>query len=1052
MDWCHWKYTFCCLMIQVYTSLHITSATQCNQNLTAAESKTLLTSPGYPIKYEPSQTCWWLIRAPLSSKNVILETVDSLIEHSSSCSNDYLNIYNGDSSSAPRLNTLCGDSRVFLASTGQNLYLEFRSNGNLETRGFQFRYYQGSRTTPCSTTYSATRDKKVLTSPGYPVSYYPSLSCEYTIQAWNSSYRLQFDFTDIDIQSSQTCSYDKVTIEDIAAGGAVQTLSTVCGRQTASFQSGGYRMKVTFTTDAAKNNHGFSANYRSVPKEDCTLILLATDMDSYILSPGYPTSYYSNLHCKWNIVAADHDAVIELETVDSNIADNTPSCSSDRVTVTNSDKTELGTFCGTSKPRYQSTGPNMTVAFTTDRTSQSTGFRLRYKQILSGNIPACGTQSLTANATKHVSSPGYPKEDFRRQTCRWTITALNQRFVRIYLLDLDVEFNGADSLKIYDGASTSNILATLTGRVNGYCLQSTGRVMTVVYQTDDSNNGRGFNISYSQTSDDNDDSCSSYGLTASSTYSYIFSPRYPLSYPGNSEKPTYTLTSNYHYRIKLEVLSSDLPAEVSGQCSRDYVSVYDGYQATSMPLKSINTQKCRFCGTERPTFVSTNNVMLVVFHTQGTPTNTGFQMRYKSGAFTDEYVSQCGGSLTATDSAQSVTSPNYPNSYDGKIRCTWTITASDRSKYVRLTGTEFQFDSTVVGECQYQSSNLKISDGSSDAPNTVWECGNVTLLRRQSTSYVMTLLLRAEGTYRGMNLQYLQTRDPLPCDYTININDNARSGNIIFPGDVEGYSRSRSCSWLLRRADSTKTLDITVTKSDITTSESCTGDKLMIYDGSSRSSPLIGRFCGIGLPSFRMTGRNVFITFVATSQPVSRTFTLSYLAADRTFWNRVNKYAQRRESTLLTPNYPLHYQRNAEYSWDLYTVTIGENVIIKVVTSDIEESDGCVNDRVQVHDGASKSSKLLGQWCGKDTPTFRSSRQHMGLYLISNENDVTGAGFKINFYSLKEDNDSNVGAIVGGVIGALLAVCLIGAIVFIVVKKPFRRRRRGKPATTYAVK
>ncbi|XP_046548797.1 cubilin-like [Haliotis rubra] len=773
-------------------------------------------------------------------------------------------------------------------------------------------------------------------------------------------------------------------------------------------------------------------------------------MDSYIQSPGYPTSYYSNLNCKWNILAEDNDAVIELVTVDSNIADTSP-CSSDRVTVTNSNKTELGTFCGTSRPRFQSTGPNMTVVFTTDGTNQATGFRLKYKQI-SGTIPTCGTQSLTANASKHFSSPGYPKENFTPQTCRWTISALNQRFVRIYLLDLDVEVDGADSLKIYDGSSTSNILATLSGRVNGYCLQSTGRVMTVVYQTDDTNNGKGFNISYSQTSDDNDDSCSSYGFIADSTYSYFFSPRYPLPYPGNSEKPTYTLTTNYHYRIKLEVMSSDLPAEVSGQCTRDYVTVYDGYQATSMPLKSINTQKSRLCGTDLPTFVSSNNVMLVVFHTEGTPTNSGFQMRYKSGAFTDEYVPQCGGSLTATDSAQSVTSPNYPNSYDGKIRCTWTITASDRTKYVRLTGTEFQLDSTFVGECQYQSSNLRISDGASDAAPSVWECGNLTLIQRQSTSYVMTLLLRAEGTYRGMNLQYLQTRDPLPCDYTIDINDKTSSGNIIFPGNVEGYSQSRSCSWLLRRANSTKTLDISVTKSEIMPSASCTDDKILIYDGNSRSSPLIGRFCGMGLPSFRMTGRNAFITFLATSQPVRRSFTLSYLEADLAFWKRINKYAQRTENTLLTPNYPLNYQRNAEYSWDLYTVTNGENVVIKVVTSDIEESDGCVNDRVQVHDGASKSSKLLGKWCGKDTPTFRSSRQHIGLYLISNDNDVTGAGFEINYYTLEADDDSNAGAIAGGVIGALLAVCLIGAIVFIIIKKPFARCRRGKPKTTYGVK
>lgn len=43
-------------------------------------------------------------------------------------------------------------------------------------------------------------------------------------------------------------------------------------------------------------------------------------------------------------------------------------------------KTELGIFCGTSTPRFESTGPNMTVVFTTDGTNEAQGFLLKYKQ------------------------------------------------------------------------------------------------------------------------------------------------------------------------------------------------------------------------------------------------------------------------------------------------------------------------------------------------------------------------------------------------------------------------------------------------------------------------------------------------------------------------------------------------------------------------------------------------------------------------------------------------------------------------------------------------
>ncbi|XP_046376081.2 cubilin-like [Haliotis rufescens] len=1058
MDWSYWMCSITCLMVQVYISLHATAATQCNQNLTAVVDKQLLTSPGYPIKYDKSLTCWWRLSSSNSTQNVILETVDLMIQPSSGCVDDSLIIYDGDSNSANKLHTLCGDSRVFVTSSGRNMYLEFRSNSILETRGFQFRYYHGDKASPCTFTYTATRDKQVFNTPGYPDSYFNALSCEYSIQAWDANHRLQVDFTDTDIQSSQTCGYDKVTVADIASGGAVQTLSTICGRRTSSYQSGGSSMKITFTSDASKVNKGFSAQYKSVPREDCLLSLLATDMDSYILSPGYPTQYYRNLNCRWNIFAADNDAVIELVTMTSNISDTSPSCSGDRVSVTNSNKTELGTFCGTNTPRFESTGPNMTVVFTTDGTNEAQGFLLKYKQ-KSGSIPTTCGGSLTAiGKNKYLGSPGYPKENLGASSCSWTITADNEAFVQINLLDLDVEFGGdnlPDTLKIYNGASTASpLLATWRGQMNGYCLQSSGNVMHIVYRTDDSNNGRGFNISYRQPSDVNDGDCLSYDLDAASTYSYITSPRNPLSYPGNSDRPTYHLSTNHPYRIKLEVLVSDLPEAVNGECTRDYVTVYDGFQATSMPLKSINTQKSQFCGKDVPTFVSTSYVMLVVFHTAATPTNTGFQMRYKKGHFTDEYVPPCGGSLTATDAAKNVTSPNYPNSYDGEIRCPWTITASDSTKNVRLTGTDFQLHATLDVQCQYQPSNLRISDGTTDESPSAWECGNQTLIQRQSTRHVMTLLLRADSTsrFRGFNLQYFQTREPLPCDFTIGITDITRSGKIVFPGNVEGSTQSRSCSWLLRRENVTKVLDIRVRKADIIASSSCTDDQIMVYDGNSRSSPLIWRFCGIGLPSFRMSGRDVLITFVATSQPVTRTFELSYREDDLSFWTRKTAYAVRKESTLTSPNYPLNYQRKAEYSWDLYTVDTGKNIVIKVVTSDIEMSEGCVNDRVQVHDGASKNAKLLGKWCGTDTPTYRSSRQHIGIYLISNDNEIAGKGFEIQYFTHEKEDDSNVGAIVGGVIGALLAVCLIGAIAFIIIKKPFSRGVRRNPKASYGVK
>ena len=63
------------------------------------------------------------------------------MEHHSACTYDSLKIYDGPSSGSNREANLCGSSTYYgLESSGNTLFLKFRSDGSTNSRGFEIHY------------------------------------------------------------------------------------------------------------------------------------------------------------------------------------------------------------------------------------------------------------------------------------------------------------------------------------------------------------------------------------------------------------------------------------------------------------------------------------------------------------------------------------------------------------------------------------------------------------------------------------------------------------------------------------------------------------------------------------------------------------------------------------------------------------------------------------------------------------------------------------------------------------------------------------------------
>ena len=108
----------------------------CPGNIYAQSSTTNFYSPNYPSSYPDNEDCDWLIEAP-SGHIIYVYISDFHLEDGSSCPYDYLEIYDGSSSSSTLLYRSCGDQSAWsFSSSSQHLYFRFHTDGSVTATGF----------------------------------------------------------------------------------------------------------------------------------------------------------------------------------------------------------------------------------------------------------------------------------------------------------------------------------------------------------------------------------------------------------------------------------------------------------------------------------------------------------------------------------------------------------------------------------------------------------------------------------------------------------------------------------------------------------------------------------------------------------------------------------------------------------------------------------------------------------------------------------------------------------------------------------------------------
>ncbi|XP_061672019.1 bone morphogenetic protein 1a [Syngnathoides biaculeatus] len=216
------------------------------------------------------------------------------------------------------------------------------------------------------------------------------------------------------------------------------------------------------------------------------------------------------------------------------------------------------------------------------------------------------------------------------------------------------------------------------------------------------------------------------------------------------------------------------------------------------------------------------------------------------------------------------------------------------------------------------------------------------------------------------------------------------SGNFSSPGFPNGYSAYMHCIWRISVTPGEKII-LNFTSMDLYRSHLCWYDHVEIRDGYWRKAPLKGRFCGDKLPEpIISTDSRLWIEFRSSSNWVGKGFSAVYEAI-------CGGEVKKDSGQIQSPNYPDDYRPNKGCVWKV-TVAQGYHVGLTFQSFEIERHDSCAYDYLEVRDGKSENSPLLGRFCGYDKPDdIKTSSNQLWMKFVS-DGSVNKAGFAANFF------------------------------------------------------
>ncbi|XP_042234787.1 cubilin-like [Homarus americanus] len=689
-------------------------------------------------------------------------------------------------------------------------------------------------------------------------------------------------------------------------------------------------------------------------------------------SPGYPGRYPINRDCYWTVTVQPgkrikfHFATLQIEVH--------PNCSFDFLEIRDG-LTEtgqsLGKFCTTQAPPPVTTsGSEAFLHFHSDVSISDTGFHISYSA--EPGTPGCG--GLLTNDVGEFSAPTLSDTYEHNQHCEWLIRVPAGETIQLNISELHVEHHPGcffDYLAIRDGGSAdSPLISKSCGTTLPEPVRSTGNQLFVVFHSDHSITFRGFRARYQV-------AC---GGELTGNTGIFKSPYHPQPYP-HDRTCVYIIRQTPGKAIRLNFTEFDIegPSMWSG-CVFDYVEVRDGRRDTA-PLLG------KFCGpsTHRPEpIISTHNYLRVKFRTDSSISNRGFLANYTT------IDTRCGGVLR--DIFGLVNSPNSPDTYPSNTDCNWVLDLPP-GYVIQITWQSFSLEQHF--NCRYDY--IEIFDNSSipGSGGRMGEhryCGSDTPPIMTSSDNLVTIHFHSDHSVNHDGFSF--TYHGIDASRSCGGHYHTEMGMISSPNYPEYYPHQRTCEWTISVAVRHQ-IRLTFVDVEIEEADNCGFDSLEIRNGKYDTSPLMTKICSRNktVPEVFSHNHQLYLKF--RSDP-----SVSY-EGFKLFWDAAatgcGGHMTAETGEIISPGYPQPYHHLADCYWTI-TVAEGSAVRLHFIDMDMETSPGCYYDFIEVRDGSSPLSHLLGRYCSLNLGVISLNSSGNSLWLrFRSDYSSSGRGFKATY-------------------------------------------------------
>lgn len=302
----------------------------------------------------------------------------------------------------------------------------------------------------------------------------------------------------------------------------------------------------------------------------------------------------------------------------------------------------------------------------------------------------CGGKLTHDNGT--ITSPNYPRKYTDELHCEWEINVQFGTKIELTINDLDMEDSlncNYDQLIIAnDRDFNSSIAKICQSQHDPRVLTSSSHKLFILFQSDGSRNGRGFNISYRSiksgkkyTYNTNIQIINNFilffltylfchhcvadcGGIFIGTNGIITSPNYPKNY-GANKNCEWKIQTDPSHSVLFELIDFDF--ERSSNCTKDSLEIYDSI---------LNKSLWKGCNNMLPNqtiFKSGRNELIIKMISDDSTEAKGF----KGNISID-----CGSRIVTNDSGEL----RYNARFENNI-CVWTIISDDPAKHVTATFT-----------------------------------------------------------------------------------------------------------------------------------------------------------------------------------------------------------------------------------------------------------------------------------------------------------------------------------------------------------------------------